>query len=462
MIYIIVRTIFKSASLFKVTYLNSISTFNIRELCSFISWWLRSQSIKPNKYPPEGGVYNPATRGHKLIKNLPPLRGVDLPAALRPGNRKGSNAPLINSALVNLFDNRMTGKKNASDIRGINFLTSIRWFSLSNLSRDENNNKDKLNKSYLHAEDIRDTTSNSLDINKGRVDTSKAIIKYSNVLTSSKEIKAFIRNKSGIYMWKNIINNKEYVGSSLKLNRRFTEYMNVKRISKLKNMAINEALLKYGYENFNFYILEFCDKSKLHEREKFYIDQITKGYNILKIPGSPSRISGWKHTSSTKDILSTLASKRVKDPAHIAIAQLSQPTMVSVQIVDVLKNKITNYDSLRGAERALKNTDKTIKIYRSLFTSNRYTDINNLYKDRYYFILGTPSVIKENKKQSKYEGIIVTDLKTNITQEFLSIKDIAETYDLNYISVGNYIRKNVSYPFLNRFIIIPGTPKNKA
>jgi group I intron endonuclease len=57
-------------------------------------------------------------------------------------------------------------------------------------------------------------------------------------------------------------------------------------------MAINKALLKYNYENFDFYILEFCDTSKIHEREKFYIDQIINGYNILKIPGNPSRISG--------------------------------------------------------------------------------------------------------------------------------------------------------------------------
>src|SRR5436853_6993890 len=40
------------------------------------------------------------------------------------------------------------------------------------------------------------------------------------------------KGRSGIYMWKNSINNKRYIGSSENLNRRFREYFNVNNLLK--------------------------------------------------------------------------------------------------------------------------------------------------------------------------------------------------------------------------------------
>lgn len=69
-------------------------------------------------------------------------------------------------------------------------------------------------------------------------------------------------------------------------------YYNVNRLLNNKSMAINVALLKYGYRNFSFTILEFCDKNSLMAREKHFFEVYSPEYNILKIPGSPSRGSG--------------------------------------------------------------------------------------------------------------------------------------------------------------------------
>ena len=38
------------------------------------------------------------------------------------------------------------------------------------------------------------------------------------------------KNKSGIYMWTNKLNNKKYIGSSVNLKRRLLEYYNVNRL----------------------------------------------------------------------------------------------------------------------------------------------------------------------------------------------------------------------------------------
>ena len=316
-----------------------------------------------------------------------------------------------------------------------------RWLSTFNTNRNQDNLKDK---------------SIELDINKGSIDTSKAIKKFSDVVINSAEIKAFIKNKSGIYMWKNIINNKVYVGSSLKLNRRFTEYLNINELKKRNYMAINKALLKYNYDNFEFYILEFCDISKLHEREKFYIDQIINGYNILKTPGSPSRKSGWKHTPEALNLINEAAYNNAKKPNHI-----SKITSISVKVFDVLNSEITYYKSIRDAARGLKKENNNFIIDRDIFTKRRYNDINNLYKGRYYFKLSTPSVLNKTQKQSNSATLIFIDLKTNETQIYFSAGELEQKQNLNKRSVKVYTRKNTSKPFLNRYIIIHLNDMNK-
>lgn len=57
-------------------------------------------------------------------------------------------------------------------------------------------------------------------------------------------------------------------------------------------MPINIALLKHGYSNFSLDILEFCEISKLMVQEKYYFNLLSPEYNILKIPGSPSKGRG--------------------------------------------------------------------------------------------------------------------------------------------------------------------------
>lgn len=114
------------------------------------------------------------------------------------------------------------GRISLAPLGGLNLLNR-RYFTTSNFNRDNINKEDEL------------------DLNKGSVDTSKAIKKFSDVVTNSADIKAFIKNKSGIYMWKNIINHKEYVGSSSKLNKRFREYLNPNHLKMNYTMNINKA-----------------------------------------------------------------------------------------------------------------------------------------------------------------------------------------------------------------------------
>ena len=127
------------------------------------------------------------------------------------------------------------------------------------------------------------------------------------------------KDKSGVYLWTNNINGKNYVGSSTNLSRRFLQYYNTNHLLKFINMNICKALLKYGYSNFSITILEFCDKDDCLKKEQQYIDLLSPEYNILKIAGSST---GYIHTDEAKAKISAantgLNVGRTRSPETIA------------------------------------------------------------------------------------------------------------------------------------------------
>lgn len=94
------------------------------------------------------------------------------------------------------------------------------------------------------------------------------------------------KSKSGIYMWTNKITGDIYIGQSVNLANRLKRYFNENYLEKNKSFLISRALMKYGHSAFSLTILEYCDKSKLNEREQYYLDNLEPDYNILKYAGS--------------------------------------------------------------------------------------------------------------------------------------------------------------------------------
>jgi hypothetical protein len=115
----------------------------------------------------------------------------------------------------------------------------------------------------------------------------KPVAYYNNMHDFKSIIIKDNKNKSGIYKITNKLNGNFYIGSSVNLSRRFTNYFSLSYISKIKShLTISRALIKYGYSNYELEILEYCEVSNLLIREQYYIDNLKPIYNIAKIAGS--------------------------------------------------------------------------------------------------------------------------------------------------------------------------------
>ena len=84
----------------------------------------------------------------------------------------------------------------------------------------------------------------------------------------------------GVYKFTNKINNKSYIGQSTNIERRYKEH----KTKKCENSLFHNAINEYGFENFDFAIIETCDVNELNEKEVYYIKKYNtlfpNGYNI--------------------------------------------------------------------------------------------------------------------------------------------------------------------------------------
>lgn len=121
---------------------------------------------------------------------------------------------------------------------------------------------------------------------------------------------------AGIYVFRNNLNGKCYVGQSIQLRTRIKDHM--RNVKKHMNIPIYNAINKYGWHNFTLDILESFIPDpditneelikKLDQLEIKYIEEYeayTKGYNCTK--GGDFGVLGLKMTPEQKKKISVVS-----------------------------------------------------------------------------------------------------------------------------------------------------------
>jgi group I intron endonuclease len=128
-------------------------------------------------------------------------------------------------------------------------------------------------------------------------------------LSAEEGVSICMTTQSGVYLLRNTINGKIYIGKAKNLkNRLWNHSSSENNNAKQLHSGIIAAIRKYGFSNFEIEILESgdIDNQTLLDKEAEYIEKYNStnpliGYNILK---KSSDWTGFHHTEETKKKIS--------------------------------------------------------------------------------------------------------------------------------------------------------------
>lgn len=87
----------------------------------------------------------------------------------------------------------------------------------------------------------------------------------------------------GVYMIKNVLNGKCYIGSATKLSNRVNAHRCLLLSGKHPNIILQRSFNKYGVNVFVIGVVELCEKEKLINRERYFCDLFRPFFNIREV-----------------------------------------------------------------------------------------------------------------------------------------------------------------------------------
>ncbi len=276
-----------------------------------------------------------------------------------------------------------------------------------------------------------------------------------------------------IYLIKNKINGKVYVGQSLHPQQRFKEhcYNNV-------NSIIHKAIKKYGRENFEFVVLE-KNVLNYNEREKYWINFynsiVPHGYNITEGGENPPVLKGICNPCSLLSYEQIIKIKNDLKNTSLSYSQLGEKYKVSKKTILRINHGISYYKEgeifplrkIPNTSSKLSNSQIKEIIEILKYTYEQYSEIAEKFHVSESIIkqinLGTiHSINRYSYPIRKYKNSgkatltynQVTEIHELLKNTDLSMRQIGRMYKVNHnliilIKSGKskrYYREGESYP----------------
>lgn len=174
---------------------------------------------------------------------------------------------------------------------------------------------------------LPDLKKNKNKVNFNKLANIQCEKRFINIKSSKIEILSYLKGKAGIYMFFNLSNGNQYVGSSINMARQFRIHMY--SVNK-SNLPLYRAISKYGTSNFVFLVLQFCkeDENTCLGLEQYYLDHYQPEYNILKKAGSSQ---GYKHNNETIAKLKEIHSGELHPRFGVKVSK-SQKELTSISL----------------------------------------------------------------------------------------------------------------------------------
>lgn len=243
-----------------------------------------------------------------------------------------------------------------------------------------------------------------------------------------------------IYLIDNKINNKKYVGQTTRsLNDRYNEYKNR---AKCCNPYILKAFDKYGFDNFEFTIIDTAQTiDELNYKEIRYIFEHNTtnrnlGYNIE---------FGGKNSIANSETIIKLSNirKNVKQNdlwIKKRILKISKPV---IKVDNDKKIILERYESLANAGRMNRDNLSMQSILRMCSGRNKQlTNIIWCYETDY--ISNTiPKHIKKNIITiNNFDAEEINKMVIDFNKNHISIRELSNKYSINYSTLNKIIKNN--------------------
>ena len=109
-----------------------------------------------------------------------------------------------------------------------------------------------------------------------------------------------------------------YVGQAVNIQRRWTRHKNSLNDGTHNNQHLQNAWDKYGSAEFEFEIIEICDKSELLEREDYWITELNSIQEGFNLKTASATWLGRQHTDEVKEKMSRAHMGKIKSPETCA------------------------------------------------------------------------------------------------------------------------------------------------
>lgn len=250
--------------------------------------------------------------------------------------------------------------------------------------------------------------------------------------------------KGYIYCLKNQINGKKYIGQTTDINQRIREHL-----SRDDRKGINQALAKYGIDNFELEILEKVSMDQIGERERYWIDK----YNTFKGNGYNLKEGGGRNDGENNPMYGVKGEDHHSHGKPSPLRGKTRTPEFSKKISEALRetdqNEKTNHPKsivdIKMSENILKDrVQKEMSIYGLTKKYGISTKpIQDILSGKHWTIEegGLQSLVAQSKENLDHK-VSNNDIKNVLTlrENGRTYKEIAQHFPFTYVVVGQICR----------------------
>jgi group I intron endonuclease len=191
-------------------------------------------------------------------------------------------------------------------------------------------------------------------------------------------------NRTGIYLIRNTVNNKFYIGKAICIyNRMLTHIAGLNKKSKDENSHLIRAWHLYGRKAFEYIVLEYLelDEKLLSERELFWQTK----YDVT----NPDKGYNFRLDSSTGMICHPETRKKMRE-THLK------------RFLDPIERKKCSHDFWKRNPEALKEMSEKVRLLNIKYYIDQYDKKTKVFVKRWDSILDLMKIHPEYKKHNIY------------------------------------------------------------